>query len=134
MTYWHDIVPLISRTKSHITSLPEASEHMKPKHMKPERIKEVLHPKYQILALIMKHSPTRFEIRYYGDFKNSQESGWRLSVPEDILTEKGRSRFEMLTYADSVESAELIAYDELEQLAVIHEAEIVPRNGGISQG
>ncbi len=122
MAYWHDLVPLLHRTRRDATSIPDA----------PERIKEVHHSIYQIFAAILKYSPTRYEIRYYGNFKNSQESGWRLSVPEDILTEKGRSRFEMLTYADSVESAELIAHDELEQLAVIHEAEIALRNGGIS--
>ena len=78
-----------------------------------KKVKEIESDTHRAIARIYKHSETRYEVRYFGAIiGDDDEEGWRLSVPpvEDQPVPQG---FEMLTFADSVASAEQISLFEL---------------------
>ena len=106
MTNWHYIVPL-SRSKrlKVIDFFPE-----------PKRLKTIDHKEYEIHASIRQLSENHFEVLYYGDFDESQECGWSLEPPVDLLTKLGKTKFMVLTFANSLPAAESIANIEIEMI------------------
>lgn len=90
-----------------------------------KKLKEIQSPTHRAFACIYKHAETRYEVRYFGAFVgDDQEDGWRLSVPEVEGMPVPRG-FEMLTIADSLESAIQAAVLELE--CIVSTGEIKPK-------
>lgn len=95
------------------------------RHKQPERVKTIEHPVYRASAWALRHEPSRYEARYFGDLVSCDwETGWRLSVPEVAGMPKMKG-FQILTFADSLEAAERVARQELER--VVSEGEPIKK-------
>lgn len=81
-----------------------------------KKIGEIQSPTHRAFAWIVRHSDTRYEVRYFGALVGDDEDGWRLPVPE-IKGLPVPPGFEMLTLADDLESTLQIAASELAQIA-----------------
>ena len=81
-----------------------------------KKVLEVRSPTHRAVACIYKHTETRYEVRYFGDFvRSDQEEGWRLSVPaeEGETVPKG---YQFVALADDLKSAREIATADLERI------------------
>ncbi len=80
-----------------------------------KKVREVQSSTHRASAWLIKHSETRYEVRYFGDVVGSDEEGWLLSISE-VEGMPVPLGFQMFTLADSLQDAEQIAISELERI------------------
>lgn len=80
---------------------------------RPPVVMEVLHPTFDLSAIIRQCDPAKFEIRYSGEIEGSQETGW-IFAPKPYPPGDPRNHALLITFADSLEDAAQVAAEEME--------------------